>query len=468
MSGPDLANWKSKLERFLPDKWQNRFSSAGARHKLLARVNRVLLVFDGRLFDLSSGRSSQLPLATDPVPAELIAQAAAQLLQAEIPGSPGATKTPKTSKANKDQPTLLLLLPPAEFLASPFSMPGVSRDNLKSALSLQAYTLLPGYEQPLSLAVNSNTHPAQQSDAEPGDEKTETALWLSRGRIDALFDAFAAQGLLLAGIMPRVLAAAAEGNCRITETDTATTVVLDYLATASPADGYIARWLQIGNQDLQQEEFNRQWQQQTTVEPESLPVISLHSAEDYRSTAQTVCANRHYSFIPAGAAAVLAQQTKGRRLLALGAAAGVVLLLAAVPFMLQSIQARIQLAGLADLRQQAVQARADQARVREFEQEWGVFLEFPRQDLPTVLTNLQTAISPGYLSALNIEQGEVALEGDSPDPQSLLELLEQNPLFTQVDFARATNNQRYFIDLRLSTADFEAYQAWYFPDVRGR
>ncbi|MDT8427978.1 MAG: hypothetical protein RQ757_04345 [Pseudomonadales bacterium] len=467
MSGPDLANWKNKLESFLPASWQQRFSSAGARHKLLNRVNRALLVFDGQLLDLASGRSSPLAPATDPVPAELIAQTAAQLLQSDIPGN----------STDKDPPVLLLLLPSSEFLITPFSMPGVSRDNLKSALSLQAYTLLPGYEQTLSLAVNNNTAPAQQADAghrdagQP-DEHPETALWLPQQRIDALFQAFAEQGLFLAGIMPRVLAAAVAngGNCRISETDASTTVALDYLATDSPADGSIVRWLQIGNQDLQQEVFSQQWQQQidSASASEALPVTSLHSGKDYQAVLPAVHAHRHYSFIPAGAAAVLAQQTKGKRLLALSAAAGVVLLLAAVPFMLQSLQARLQLAELAELREQASQARADQARVREFEQDWGVFLEYPRQNLPTVLTNLQTAISPGYLTALNIEQGAISLEGDSPDPQSLLELLEQNPLFTEVDFARATNNQRYFIDLRLSTADFAGYQAWYFPDARNR
>jgi hypothetical protein len=39
-------------------------------------------------------------------------------------------------------------------------------------------------------------------------------------------------------------------------------------------------------------------------------------------------------------------------------------------------------------------------------------------------------------------------------------------MFTEVDFARATNNNRYFIDLRLSTVNFSAYREWHFPEPR--
>ena len=45
-----------------------------------------------------------------------------------------------------------------------------------------------------------------------------------------------------------------------------------------------------------------------------------------------------------------------------------------------------------------------------------------------------------------------------------MERLEQNPVFTEVVFSRATNNSRYYIDLRLNTVNFEAYMVRYFPD----
>jgi hypothetical protein len=104
--------------------------------------------------------------------------------------------------------------------------------------------------------------------------------------------------------------------------------------------------------------------------------------------------------------------------------------------------------------------------VRQFDISWGVLNEFPRQNLPDVLLQLQTVLSPNVLTSLEIDEGSVEIEGERDDPQSLLQLLERNSMFTGVDFARATNNNRYYIELRLSTVDYDAYRQWYFPDER--
>jgi hypothetical protein len=63
-------------------------------------------------------------------------------------------------------------------------------------------------------------------------------------------------------------------------------------------------------------------------------------------------------------------------------------------------------------------------------------------------------------------EGELQIEGESADPQSLLQSLEREPMFTGVDFARATSNNRYYIEMRLSTVDFADYHARYFPEAR--
>jgi len=123
---------------------------------------------------------------------------------------------------------------------------------------------------------------------------------------------------------------------------------------------------------------------------------------------------------------------------------------------------------LESAREQAAVARADQQAVREFEQAWGVLNEFPRQDVAATLLELQSVINPGVLTSLVIDEGSVQIEGDSSDPQSLLQQLGENPMFTGVDFARATNNSRYYIDLRLTTVDFDGYLQRYFPDAPRR
>ena len=84
----------------------------------------------------------------------------------------------------------------------------------------------------------------------------------------------------------------------------------------------------------------------------------------------------------------------------------------------------------------------------------------------STLLQLQTVLSPSVLTSLEVDEGSVQIEGESSDPQSLLQRLEQDSMFTGVDFARATNNNRYYIDLRLSTVDFDGYRQRYFPEVR--
>ena len=79
---------------------------------------------------------------------------------------------------------------------------------------------------------------------------------------------------------------------------------------------------------------------------------------------------------------------------------------------------------------------------------------------------LQRLIAPDTLTALEIEEGLISIEGRSANPQAILQRLEQDPLFTEVVFARATNNSRYYINLRLTTVSFEGYRARYLDEAR--
>jgi len=58
----------------------------------------------------------------------------------------------------------------------------------------------------------------------------------------------------------------------------------------------------------------------------------------------------------------------------------------------------------------------------------------------------------------------IRIQGASEDPQTILQSLERDPMFTEVAPSRATNNDQYYIDLRLADVNFEAYMARYFPD----
>ena len=102
--------------------------------------------------------------------------------------------------------------------------------------------------------------------------------------------------------------------------------------------------------------------------------------------------------------------------------------------------------------------------VVNFENEWGALSDFPDQRIREAMFTLQNVLSPERLTSLEISEGLVKIQGTSSDPQAILQRLEQDPLFTEVIFSRATNNTRYYIDLRLSPVNFEAYMVRHFPD----
>ncbi|MDO8271831.1 MAG: hypothetical protein Q7U82_07890 [Gammaproteobacteria bacterium] len=438
MTSITTHNWQQALKERLPGSLRTLFQ-ANARAQLLRQVNTVLLVHDDRLYDLSNGSWRQLNQTTDSEWSTSIAAAAVELLNHEI-----------------TERSVLLLLPAAEFIATTISMPGVARENLRSALQLQTAVLLPSHNGNLLFAVNTA---ASHSDG------TDVVLWMNENRLDALFEAFTAHGLFLASVMPRTLAAASQASdadeLQIEDGDATTLTQLVF------SNGVLTQWLQIDRADLEDELLRRQWLEATAAKPSAaLTRQSLQSAQAWVDLARTIVANRDYSFIPAGAQAVRKQMEKGKRLVGAAIAAVVVLLLGVSPFLVQSLQARSLLADLAEQRELSATARADQAVVRDFEQRWGVLTEFPAQNISATLLQLQTVLSPSVLTSLEVDEGSVQIEGESDDPQSLLQRLEQDSMFTGVDFARATNNNRYYIDLRLSTVDFDGYRQRYFPEVR--
>ncbi len=438
MNSMTMHHWQQTLKERLPGSLRSLFQ-ANARAQLLRQVNTVLLVYDERLYDISNGSWRQMNQIIDGDWSTSIAAAAVELLNNEI--------------ADR---SVLLLLPAPEFIATTISMPGVARENLRSALQLQTAVLLPSHDGNLVFALNTA---ASHSDG------TDIVLWMNESRLDALFEAFAARGLFLASVMPRTLAATSQSGDAVellVEDGDATT-----LTQVAFSNGLLTQWLQIDKADLDDELLRRQWLEATTArQSTSSARQNLQSAQAWIDLARTIIANRDYSFIPAGAQAVRKQMEKGKRLVGAAIAAAVVLLLGVSPFLVQSLQARSLLADLAEQRELSAAARADQAVVRDFEQQWGVLTEFPAQNISATLLQLQTVLSPSVLTSLEIDEGSVQIEGESSDPQSLLQRLEQDSMFTGVDFARATNNNRYYIDLRLSTVDFDGYRQRYFPEVR--
>lgn len=446
-------------------------SQAPARaDALIKRVNAVVMLFDDRLYDLRHGnwvsveQPEESPSALR-VSAEAISDAAARLLGAASTdrknGTGRESRENGTSPHNRHAHNVLLLLPPAEFLATQVNLPGIAASAVKAALRLQASTLLAAWEKPLSLAAYTG---------ERKDDIQDMALYLPSERLDELFDGFANRGLFLAAVMPRPLLlnqqdADTTGSMTVQDSDE------QDLTCAVFQSGRITHYLGTALNDLDDEAFATAWQQELSQAPSS-NLVSLGSAADYLDAVQRLGSQFHkqicsaYVFCPGGALAARHQFDRGKRLWRVAAVAAGIAVLSALPFLVQTIQIASLQSSLQAQRELATPARQNQAVVRDFESEWGVLMAFPRQQVVDVLLTLQEVINPSVLVAMEIEDGFISIEGDSADPQNLLQQLEQNPMFTEVDFARATNNNRYYIDLRLTTVNFPAYQEWYFPERR--
>lgn len=437
--GDQVRHWLSSAGRSL------NTTDPGAA--LLRRVNVVLMVFDDRLYHLESGRWAELAgTAEQDAGAAGIASAAAGLLA-------------DAEKATANN--ILLLLPPADFLATPVNLPGVAAAAVRPALQLQADSLLPGYDDPLSLAVNTEDKTDTADAGEP-----VTAFWLPTITVNALHHAFADQALFLAAVMPRPALLASQRD----------TVVIDdrdrqHQAILFCRNGVVRQCLQTSLADFDVPAFHDQWQTEIAVVTAAASgLVTLRSGDDYlHAMRQQIGETRplsgsSYAMVPAAALAARHQFDKGKRLWLAAAALAAITALGAVPFLVQSFQLRSLGNTLAEQQQLAAPAREDQLAVRDFESRWGVLTEFPDQDVPAMLLALQAVVSPNVLTSLELDEGYISIEGESDDPQGLLQQLEMNPMFTEVDFARATSNNRYYIDLRLTTVNFPAYQEWYFPE----
>jgi hypothetical protein len=435
----DYSQLREQLTAYLPPQVRTLIKGASGRD-LVRKIDTSFLLFDNKIVHLETRDAAEIE-GTD---ALSIAAACAELLRT-------------LSAEQRKECAALLLLPANFFVATTITMPGVAKENLVSALKLQADSILPSLEEPLSLAINSLS-------ATQGEE--HLALWMLETTLSDLFDAFSAKDIFLAAVKPRFMNGSSEtpsgandksgARIRILDVDeeTETCVVIE--------DSILKAVLHVRKQDLQQEVFQQQWQE-TLAQDSSKNAIELKDAANYYSRIDAQ-ANQEYCFFPYGALNATRRTAQGKQTLAAAAAVVALLFIAYVPFLLQSLEFRSLANTLEIQREMASDARQDQAAVVSFENEWGLISDFPEQRLREAMFTLQNILRPDTLTSMEVSEGLIKIQGSSNEPQAILQRLEQDPMFTEVVFSRATNNQRYYIDLRISTVNFEGYMVRYFPD----
>lgn len=466
----NLSTVSEKLQEL-----RSRFTqNANVCISIANKVNAALLLFDNQLVDLHTGRSTLVSgdesgCTTD---------SSAQMTYSALALAQAANRL--LSDSGQAEKVCTLLLPPSEFYISETTLPAVGLDLQRSALLLKAMTVLPEFEQTL----NAGFMPGLRQQALPA-VISGLAAWMPIERTESLFRAFSDNKIFLASVMPRVALFAeqtgvllSDNGSAVGQPDSAIEDGDQHLITVlqhSP-QGKLS-CLQCSASDSAVPELQRAFFLSRGGDNTRQSRFDLRSAQDYidasplgavshNNQAEALVKLASQGAFPHAALAARHQLEQGKlrkQLLKLATAA---VLVVSLPFIWQSFQIIRLQAQFSQAQALSSAARADQLVVRDFENEWGVFNEFPEQDIAAVLLTLQPVINPGLLSAFELNEGLLSIEGESPDPQNILEQLEQNPMFTEVDFARATNNNRYFIDLRLSTVNFSAYREWHFPERR--
>ena len=413
---------------------------------------RPMALWSDTLYGLGTSAKTTLTQgeALQVVSAVSLASAAATMAQPEA-------KQAQETKASQAAP-IALFLPSHEFVSTVVPLPGIAPSAARQALLLQADGLIPSLEDPLVLIQN----PAQI----PGSDNY-LCLWMRAERLDSLSQAFEDSGLVLAAVAPRaLLSERATPTLHLTEQDEVE------ITSSVLKDGKLVQWLSTRIEDLADPELRSQWQaEQKAAELANAAAMHEHSSADwYRLPSAQEAARRvltgGYYLRTASEMRRRSSETAQRALKYAGAGVAALIVLALLPFVLQSLQFRLAARELHALRAQNDAARQDQAYVADFESTWGEVNDYPQQDVVAVMYELQRLISPDTLTTLEIDEGLISIEGSSSNPQAILQRLEQDPLFTDVVFARATNNSRYYIDLRLTTVSFEGYRARYLEEAR--
>ena len=411
---------------------------------------------DCALFALRSGELIQLgrqetarELATTDTDLHSVAARAAEL-----------TLNPEHTRA-------VLFLPAEEFVCTLIPLPGVPQAQAPQAIALQAASLIPSLDDALAL-VQQPSHIAGTDDY--------LCLWMRQTRLDDYSRCFEVAGLPLAAIAPRAMLAAPATTYAVTSAATPpapiTPTITNHLQDEDDTQltrvivrgGNLIKWETLQRCDLDDPELLDQWRAEQTANELANPgsvtthttAVWLHQPAAAVSGLAVLASG--FVLVPQGERNRRQALVSRRRLQGALIAAAALVVLGLIPLALQSAQFRFAARELHSLRAETEGARQDQAFVADFDRTWGPVSDYPDQRIIDTMFTLQNVISPDRLTSLDINEGVIRIEGTSSNPQAILQRLEQDPLFTEVVFSRATNNSRYTIDLRLSTVSFEGYR----------
>jgi len=319
---------------------------------------------------------------------------------------------------------VILLLPAGRFSTSEHHFSGLPHAALLQALHFQQDEYFPGME-PLVVAAGSSTPPS-------------LALWMRRSELEHWRQALELAGLRLVAVGPAVLLRQTIGEADFTELDPAAGVEVQV-----DGAGRLIRWSPAPDGEA-------------TTDPAG----NKHPARRNRNLKVK---RTDYLFLQA-----IGRSRSGLGLWFLVAALVVVALFYAIKPVVEEWKLHSELQGeVAQLRQQAGNVLSLRAQVFELEEKLKPVQTFPRISIAPLLDILdQTLPKDSWLTRLQVDESQLEIEGVSPAPSRIIELLSARPEFSEVAFSKAIRQERrsgegkshFGIRMQLNGIDFDAWR----------
>ncbi len=322
---------------------------------------------------------------------------------------------------------IILLLPPGHFSISEHQFSNLDRDALLRALHFQQDELFPGMEP---LVVTASCSPSH-------------ALWMRQSELKRWQQAFALTGLKLLAVGPRNLLRQYLGETGFNSLDGNSMIE----ATVDP-QGNLTGWSFKENLESNPGEDSG----------DSSPWKGFKGRWRIRRSDYLFLSERG--------------NNKPRLGLWLGLAVVAISLLMtyAVLPLVQQLNLRAELEQqVADLRQQAGDVLTLREQVMALEERLAPVLNYPKTKIGSLLTLLDRNLpKESWLLSMRVTESIVEIEGVSPDPSRVIELLSARPEFSEVAFSKAIRQDlrrggsggrsRFGIRLKLAGIDFDGWR----------
>jgi len=439
---------KNKLNSWNPFPYIRSFFQTEIREEILKGVNVRLLYLNGELINLENKQSIENVI----LDAETIAQASKLLL-------------PNEPKKKKQAHTIVLFLPLTEFIYTQYDLATVDSHNIKSALNYQRDELLPASENDLQLAVSHLKH------------KDNFALWFSQQKVQNYHFAFQQLGLNLSAILPRLSLLSIKGH--ISKNQSTQTGLHQF---QDCADNYLAQFsfynyslVQLGHitdQDSKVDTFQQEWNSKFPATANSIELLK-NKSDWFKWTDEKRSSDNYklsqYVYFPEQITNRFQNRGRLRKSRVIGLLAFILLFILAVPFVINEVRYWKYEAKYQAYMDKAKDVRKMRADVFNHEEQWALYLNYPRINVLDIVSRLNKIIpTNSWISSFQIKNGYVEIDGFSPNPAAILEVISAQSDFNEVAFnkniraQRGQNKERFGITFHIKGLNVEEYEKEYF------